>query len=667
LVQHAGSRRRDTESWWFSDRGWVTLRVVFVAAVAAVYYPIAVSRSSWYADDFLYLQIARQGELTPSWLAVDSYGHFAPFTRAAYMFVQRVGGLDYHFAALVPVTLAAAAAFALIGLLGEISGRRWLTVVLAAAGGLSVFVMRVVLWWGAGVHVMGALAAELLCLWCFVVYLRTRHRRWLVGSWVALALGLTVQERPVLTIGVLVLLRYVGLRRGPALRGLARELRSDLPLWAGYVAITAGYLGYRLFVFPGAPRPGGLGAVVDFTVHGLLNDLLPGSLGARVPTPRGYSDLPLVFSAVVVASLVLSVVVFLFITLSRRESWRPWLFYAPCLMAHLVVFVLGRMGATNDPRSAIFYARDQQYFVEAHVFLILTMAIALSLPRRPAWSRADPRLRRIGKVAVAAVATFVLASTVVSWKAQSDQSNALLSKPYVEWAVTDLSHLTREQPVDLMDFTMPVDVNPFYINGYDDMSGVIGVDKGLRDRLDVSSTYKVAVISSGRVARVAPVEMVRLSPQELAAANPSGGAAIDVVDGRPCLTAPAGGGLSMLLPRPVEANGLFMSVEYDTAEPTSVVPVVTDGTSLNFNWAPAALAAGRDARVVRLRHDRADGFALVFPDGVDDLCLDGLALLKVALLEPVPAAGAPSGVRCPVLDGSATVTEELARCDGRWR
>ncbi len=57
----------------------------------------------------------------------------------------------------------------------------------------------------------------------------------------------------------------------------------------------------------------------------------------------------------------------------------------------------------------------------------------------------------------------------------------------------------------------------------------------------------------------------------------------------------------------------------------------------------------------------------MFPDGVDDLCLDGLALLEVALLEPVPVAGAPSGVRCPVLDGSGHITEELARCDGRWR
>jgi hypothetical protein len=666
-VHQSGSRRRDTESRWFSDLGWVMLRAAFTAVVAAVYYVAAVVGSSWFADDFLYLQLARRGSLTPSWLAVDNYGHFAPLTRMAYLFVQRVGGLDYHFAAIVPVAFSTAAAFGLISLLGEISGRRPRTIALAAAGSLSVFVMRVVLWYGAGVHVMGALAAELFCMWCFVVYLRTRHRRWLVGSWIALVVGLLVQERPVLTIGVLLLLRYVGLRRGPAVRGLARELRSDLPMWAGYAAITSGYLAYRLFVFSSKPRPGGVGDVLDLAVYGIVNNLLPGSLGARVHLQPGRVDQPLVLSGVVLASVVTAVVAFVFVSWSRRESWRPWAFYAPCLLANLAIFVLGRLGGTNGQGNAIAYAYDQQYFVDAHVLLVVTLAIALSLPRRPAWQRAAPRARGMARAVVGATATFVLVSTLVSWKAMVDYSAALPSKGYIEQAVADLRQETSEEPVDLIELTLPTEVNPFYINGYDDVPGVIGVDAGLRRRLDVSSTHKVAVTSTGRVGRVAPVELVRLTPQQLATADVSGGAAIAVTDGRACLTAPDGGAVSLRLTKPVEANGLFMSIEYQSTTPASVLPVVTDGGALNFNWSPATLAAGRDARVLRVRHDLADGVALVFPDGVDNLCLDGLALLEVALLEPVPVAGAPSGVRCPVLDGSGHITQTLVRCDGRWR
>jgi hypothetical protein len=140
-----------------------------------------------------------------------------------------------------------------------------------------------------------------------------------------------------------------------------------------------------------------------------------------------------------------------------------------------------------------------------------------------------------------------------------------------------------------------------------------------------------------------------------------------MVGGRPCVTAPKGGALSIRLPEPVESSALFASVEYDSATPASVLLAVSDGGGLRYNWSPVSLAADGHARVVRIRHDRADGVALVFPDGVDDLCLDGVALLEVALLEPVPFAGDPSGVRCPVLDGSGHLTRRLVSCGGRWR
>lgn len=662
-----GSRARAREGRWSSDRVWIGVRAWFSVVVAVVYYVAAVLRSSWFADDFLYLQLARRGEVTPSWLAVDNYGHFAPFTRLAYLFVQRVGGLDYRFAAVVPVALSVAAAFALISLLAEIAGRRPLIVVLAVAGSFSVFVMRVVLWWGAGVHVMGALAAELLCMWSFVVYLRTRNPLWLLGSWIALVAGLSVQERPVLTIGMLVLLRYVGLRRGAPFRGLAHELRSDLPMWSGFVVITGLYLAYRLFVFPGHPRPGGADYLVDLTAHGTLNNLLPGSLGARIEVPQGYSSLSLVLSAVVIASIVVALAVVAFVTWSRRESWRPWAFFVPCLLANLAVFVIGRLGATRNAKDVIVYARDQQYLIDAHVLLIVTMAIALSLPARPAWAQARPRVRHTARAVVAATAAFVLVSTVVTWKAQTDDSNRLPSKSYLEWAVTDLRHLTREQSVDLIELTLPTEVNPFYIDGYDDVPGVIGVDGSLRRRLDASSPDKVAVTASGRVGRVAPAELVRLTPAQLTKAAVWGGAEIEVVGGRPCVTAPKGGAVSVKLPESFGSAGLFASIEYDSATSASVLPVVSDGGELHYNWSPVSLPAGREARVTRIRNDRADQIVLVFTEGVDDLCLDGLALLEVALLEPLPVAGAPSGVRCPVLDGSGHITRRLVACDGRWR
>src|SRR4051794_31665273 len=80
-VTRSHYRSRDTASRSYSDRDWALLRASFAGVVAAVFYVAAVTWSSWYADDFLFLQMARSGNLTLSWLAVDNYGHFAPFTR----------------------------------------------------------------------------------------------------------------------------------------------------------------------------------------------------------------------------------------------------------------------------------------------------------------------------------------------------------------------------------------------------------------------------------------------------------------------------------------------------------------------------------------------------------------------------------------------------------
>jgi len=68
-----GPRHATVGREW-TDRDWVWIRTASAVVVAAVYYVAAVLWSSWYADDFLYLQLARWGELSPSWLAVDNYG-----------------------------------------------------------------------------------------------------------------------------------------------------------------------------------------------------------------------------------------------------------------------------------------------------------------------------------------------------------------------------------------------------------------------------------------------------------------------------------------------------------------------------------------------------------------------------------------------------------------
>ena len=87
--------------------------------------------SQFYSDDYLFLQLARNNELSVEWLKTDNYGHFAPLTRLAYFAIQRTFGLDYTLSALVPAALVVTLFLTLCWLFHELLGRRYLVIGLA--------------------------------------------------------------------------------------------------------------------------------------------------------------------------------------------------------------------------------------------------------------------------------------------------------------------------------------------------------------------------------------------------------------------------------------------------------------------------------------------------------------------------------------------------------
>jgi len=89
-----GPGARRTPSDLLSARAYLLLTAGAALVVAAAAWLTQRRYSEWFADDFLYLQLSRDGELTPAWLVKDNYGHFAPLTRLAYFLVQPTVGLD---------------------------------------------------------------------------------------------------------------------------------------------------------------------------------------------------------------------------------------------------------------------------------------------------------------------------------------------------------------------------------------------------------------------------------------------------------------------------------------------------------------------------------------------------------------------------------------------
>jgi len=262
----------------FSPARFTFLALTLAGVLGVVSMVEQRTSSQFYADDFLYLQLARQGELTPSWLVVDNYGHFAPLTRLAYFTVQRTLGLDYTVAALLPAALTATIALTLVWLFRELLGRRWSALGLAALGATSVPLLRTMLWWGAAVHVLGAAAMMTLCVAAFVVHCRRGPERYRLFSLAALVVGLLVQERPMITIGYLVLIRY------PFRVGLPGRatVRREVLLWAPYAVVELAYLVYRLHFFASSPQPGNAQDGAKFVELSVVRGWAPSLVGSRV-------------------------------------------------------------------------------------------------------------------------------------------------------------------------------------------------------------------------------------------------------------------------------------------------------------------------------------------------------------------------------------------------
>src|SRR4051794_10598463 len=99
------SRDRSPDRDQISPERFTFLALTLAVIVGALSFLAQRVSSQFFADDYLYLQLARQGRLTPSWLVVDNYGPFAPLPRLPSFAVQRTVGLDYTAAALLPAML----------------------------------------------------------------------------------------------------------------------------------------------------------------------------------------------------------------------------------------------------------------------------------------------------------------------------------------------------------------------------------------------------------------------------------------------------------------------------------------------------------------------------------------------------------------------------------
>ena len=626
------------------DRLFVGAVVGVAVLVGATAYLSQRLFSQFYADDFLYLQIARAGALTPEWLAVNSYGHFAPGNRFAYFAVQRTVGLDYHAAALLPTVLVVTIFLTLTWLVRELTGGRIVPVAIGVLGATSVPVMSTTLWFGSANHVLGGAATMTLCVTAFVVYNRREQERYRVVSVLALMGGLWMQERPMITIGYLVLIRYLFPIRPVRPLALVGAIRREIWFWLPWVVVEVVYVIYRLFIFEGAPEPGKASDAAEFVGLSVLRGWAPSLVGVRLAPAS-----PLLTTAVVMGLLAFTAVAAVLV-LRRLQAWRALAFLAAIYLANMGIVAVGRLDVA-DLRAL---ATDLQYYVDVHIGTLLAFVLGFTLlPARPRPARRRQASARYQVALPAAAAVALAISTAVTAHSVLVNNNQTVAHRYLNRAQSEL-HADRGSYA-LMRTKLPILVAPSFIDPYTDAPGVFSLDPEIADHLDPASDKRLVVLSSGDVVPAHP------SPGTVIdAPSPRIYAGLGSFENTPqgaCISGDPGAYFIVKLPRALVGRGFFFAMTYTSDAPHRLL-ASSVGTETAYNWGETALPAGDDVTMVdRLDATTVRSVNLALQDAASDFCLSRVWVGRLA----VSVHG-----RCRTLDDHATPLGRAASCSGGW-
>jgi hypothetical protein len=572
--------------------------------------------SQFYADDFLYLQLARDAKVDLHWFTIDNYGHFAPLTRLAYLVVQRWFGLNYLASAVVPALLASSIVMAVLWICRSALGRRASVLVCGLFVAQSMVMLRIAMWWGASVHVMGSAAAYLFCLAGFVEYLRSKRRRFQVGSLVALILALLVQERPLIVLGYLVLIRYLLRYRLPEGERVLRAVRRDVWLWVPYIAVTGTYLVYRLLFFSSSPTPANVHNALLFFENGLGRSYLPALVGARSDR---YG--PLINHATFLGLAGISAALFVY---SRfRPGW--WRVAAFAAIGYLVN--IGLVAAGRNVGDAVAASLDLQYFLDP--YLLVPIAFAIAVSACPASSQRKASWPSGLSVALCIALVGVLVSNGLTWRAMVRANNQTAAHFYVDRALDGLHDMNGSY--DLLRMNVSLDVAPAFIAPYNQQTGIFTLDDGVRRRVDPTAATKVGLLSTGQLV---PLAVSTQSQFSALSANPTAGngAVVSLQRGEACISGPAGSYLSLQLPESLYGSDLFYGLRYSTSasENVRLLTVVPSGPVV-YNGARTPVRAGSGlSRFDRLEGTEIHLLWLLFEEGVHNFCVSDVWIGNVA-------------------------------------
>ncbi len=460
---------------------WLVRRPVLTAAALLVLVQIAIRasllRDSFFiTDDFMLSTRAYESPLDLSYLTRVHTGHFEPVGFLWVWLIAHAAPLSWPPVVLVAVIVQLLVNLAVLRLLVTLFGETPRILVPFALFLFSALTLPAFLWWSAHILWLPLQLAMAATMTYHVRWWRERRRRDLVLAVAWMVFGYLSFEKTLLLVPFLLVfsLGVLADRRRP--RDWWTTLRATWPIWAGYAATTAAFLGTyvvrasqatddtsRLFL-------PGFGQISEFTYFSVLRTLVPGILGG----PWGWADWgpggALTDSPQILDWLSWTILLLLVVgtlAVRRRASGAWWA---------LVVYVLGSLaslGFSRLPLVGTILGLQTRYIADALLPAIVVLGVAICplvgerdpwrLP--PDWADAWHRRQRTGLAVIAGATAVACIGGVMSTYAYRGYATDPGTKGFLAAAKQSLKAMPPEGQI--YDSNLPAPILGGFFGAYD--------------------------------------------------------------------------------------------------------------------------------------------------------------------------------------------------------
>ena len=469
-----------------SPRAAVAWGAAGVVAVAAALRAVAASRGWFFYDDMGWQGLAAAHArpdlelLTTAWNS-----HLQPLPWVVIWAQTHLAPLTFWPVVVGTALLEALYGWALFLALRRLFGSRPEILLLLTLGVLSSLTVSASVWWGVQLIQLPLLTCAALVVWAHLGYLQRRQWRDVALTAGLLLLGLSVSERVLLVLPLLVALTAGWFGGWDGSPGQAwRALWGARAAWAVLGVVGAAYVAFYLATAPSAASSGGdLALLLGVSWQAVAHSVVPALVGGPwtwLPVDEAVSIAnPGWLACTVSAALVTGLLVWSCAT--RRHAARGWL-----LLLGFVLLGAVLLTATRAPLVGVLSAGEYRYFTELALVAPLALGLAtlpvrwtaagletLALSRRSVpvavtqaavpWRPLGAVLRRHAFAVVALGCAAFVASSSVSLKGYDANWSGNRARPYIE---TGRAELAAYPDARLLDVPVPPEVVPPLANWY---------------------------------------------------------------------------------------------------------------------------------------------------------------------------------------------------------